>query len=62
MARRPSSEDQIEPRRSLPRRLLNRAEVNQAVFFALLLRGWQLAGGAISVLLIWLFFTAEMQG
>ena len=57
-----SSKDQPEPRRSLPRRLLNRAEVNQAVFYALLLRGWQLAGGAVSVLLITYFFTPELQG
>jgi hypothetical protein len=50
------------PKRSWPRRLLNRAEINQAVFFALLLRGWQLAGGAVSVLLITYFFTREVQG
>ena len=50
------------PRRGWPRRLLNRAEVDQAVFFALLLRGWQLAGGAVSVLLITYFFTSEVQG
>jgi hypothetical protein len=42
--------------------LLNRAEVDQAVFFALMLRAWQLAGGAVSVLLITYFFTREVQG
>ncbi len=57
-----SAKESTELRRSWPRRLLNRAEVNQAVFFALLLRGWQLAGGAVSVVLIWYFFTAEVQG
>jgi hypothetical protein len=48
--------------RSWPRRFLNRLEVNRAVFYALALRGWQFVGGAVSVLLISLYFTKELQG
>ena len=48
--------------RSWPRRLLNRLEMNQAVFYSLVLRGWQLLGGTVSVLLITTFFTAKVQG
>jgi O-antigen/teichoic acid export membrane protein len=48
--------------RSWPRRVLNRLEVNRAVFYALALRGWQLVGGAVSMLLISLFFTEAVQG
>lgn len=50
------------PRRSWPRRLLNRMEVDRAVFYALVLRVWQLAGGTISGVLIVKFFTIETQG
>ncbi len=45
-----------------PHRLLNRLELDRAVVFALLLRIWQLLAGAVSVVLIALFFTGEMQG
>jgi O-antigen/teichoic acid export membrane protein len=48
--------------RSWPRRFLNRLEVNRAVFYALALRGWQFVGGTVSVLLISLYFTQELQG
>ena len=53
-----------EPReqRSWPRRLLNRLEVDRAVFFAVLARGWQLAAGPVSLLLIAAFFSPELQG
>jgi len=44
------------------RRLLNRLEIDRAVFFALLLRIWQLLAGLVSVVLISLFFTREVQG
>ncbi len=44
------------------RRLLTRLELDRAVVFALLLRLWQLLAGAVSVVLIALFFTGEMQG
>ena len=42
--------------------MLNRAEVDRATFYALVLRGWQLAGGAVSVVLISWFFSPEVQG
>jgi O-antigen/teichoic acid export membrane protein len=42
--------------------MLNRAEVDRATFYALLLRGWQLAGGAVSVVLIGWFFSRSVQG
>jgi hypothetical protein len=42
--------------------LLGRAEINRAVFFALLLRGWQLAAGAVSALLIATQFSPSEQG
>ena len=44
------------------RRFVNRLEVDQAVFYALCLRGWQFLAGPVSVVLIGLFFTPEMQG
>lgn len=50
------------PRRSWPRRLLNRLEVDKAVFFALALRFWQLLAGAVSLLLISGFLSREEQG
>lgn len=49
-------------RRSWPRRMINRIEVDRAVFYALMLRGWQLAGGLVSVLLIAVYFKPEVQG
>ncbi len=45
-----------------PRRLLRQLEVDQAVFFSLCLRLWQLAAGPVSVLLIGIFFTPQIQG
>lgn len=44
------------------RRFVNRLEVDQAVFYALCLRIWQLLAGPVSVVLIGLFFSPEMQG
>ncbi|HPM81134.1 MAG TPA: hypothetical protein PLF81_10555 [Candidatus Anammoximicrobium sp.] len=44
------------------RRFVNRLEVDQAVFYALCLRGWQFLAGPVSVVLIGLFFTPETQG
>ena len=39
-----------------------RLEFNRAVAYALLLRGWQLAAGAVSAVLISLYFTPDVQG
>ena len=50
------------PRRSWPRRLLNRMEVNRAVFYALANRGWQFLTGPITMLLIVAYFSSELQG
>jgi hypothetical protein len=44
------------------RRFVNRLEVDQAVFYALCLRLWQFLAGPISMLLIGLFFSPDMQG
>ncbi len=49
-------------RRSWPRRLLNRMEVNRAVFYALVNRGWQFLTGPVTMLLIIAFFSSELQG
>lgn len=57
--------EQREPqpqRRSWPRRMLNRMEVNRAVFYALVNRGWQFLSGPITLLLIVAYFSLEMQG
>lgn len=48
--------------RSWPRRLLNRLEVGQAVFFAVLLRVWQLLAGLVTLLLMVRYFSQEVQG
>ena len=48
--------------RSLPRRLLNRMEVNRAVFYALVSRIWQFVSGPFTMLLIVAFFSSELQG
>jgi hypothetical protein len=42
--------------------MLNRLEVGQAVFFAVLLRVWQLFGGAITLLMMVKYFDLKMQG
>ncbi len=44
------------------RHLLARFEVNRAVIYAILLRVWQLAAGALSILLFTRFFTKDVQG
>jgi hypothetical protein len=49
-------------RRSWPRRLLNRLEVDRAVFYAISQRGWQFIAGPITLVLIAQNFTAEVQG
>lgn len=43
-------------------RLLQRAEVDRAVVFVLLTRGWQLLTGPITLLLVAQYFTPEVQG
>lgn len=50
------------PRRSWPRRMLNRLEVDQAVFFAILARAWQFLAGPVTLLLIATHFTGVEQG
>lgn len=58
-----STPDDTQPEPAgLLRRALRRLEVNRAVAYALALRGWQLIGGTVSVLLISTFFTREVQG
>jgi hypothetical protein len=42
-------------------RTASRLEFNRAVAYALLLRGWQLAAGAVSAVLISLYFTLDVQ-
>ena len=49
-------------RRGPLRRLVNRLEVDRAVFYTICLRGWQLAAGAVSVVLIGMYFSPELQG
>ena len=49
-------------RRSLPRRFLNRLEVDQAVFYAILARAWQFVAGPITIIMIANFFSEEVQG
>ncbi len=58
----PDSSPAGTPRRGWLRRLLNRLEIDRAVFFALLLRIWQLLAGLVSVVLIYVFFSREVQG
>jgi hypothetical protein len=41
---------------------VNRLEVDQAVFYALCLRGWQFLAGPVSVVLIGWYFSPETQG
>lgn len=55
---------QVTPpnQRSWPRRLLNRLEVDRAVFFALLARGWQFLTGPVTLLLIARHFSPQEQG
>ncbi|MBW3543648.1 MAG: hypothetical protein KY476_25640, partial [Planctomycetes bacterium] len=44
------------------RTLFQRLELDRAVIYALLLRGWQLAAGAVTLVLMTLFFTGPLQG
>jgi hypothetical protein len=39
-----------------------RLEVNQAVVFAMLLRGWQMVGGFVTVLLVSVYLPSDLQG
>ncbi len=47
---------------NLGNRFLKKIEVDRAVFFVLLTRGWQLFTGPITLLLIAWYFTPEIQG
>lgn len=47
---------------SLLRRLFQRLEIDQAVFFAILHRGWQFVAGPLTFLLIAEFFSKAQQG
>ena len=44
------------------RRLLHLLEIDRAVFYVLLLRGWQFLVGPITAVLIGSFFTPDVQG
>jgi hypothetical protein len=48
--------------RSWPRRLVNRLEVDRATFYSIAARGWQLAAGPVSMIVIALWFSEELQG
>lgn len=50
------------PRRLSPRRILALLEINRAVFYAILLRVWQLFAGAGTILLMMGHFSPETQG
>lgn len=50
------------PPRFSPRRLLSLLEIDRAVFYAILLRLWQLLAGAGTILLMTQFFSEETQG
>jgi hypothetical protein len=56
-----TSQQPDSPRRSWPRRLLNRLEVDRAVFAAVSLRVWQLLAGVGTLLLMTVFFSEETQ-
>ncbi len=51
-----------QPRRSWLRRLLNRLEVDRAVFYSAGSRIWQFLAGPVTILLIAKFFSPETQG
>ena len=57
-----SQPDPIIADASLLRRLSSRLEIDRAVFYVLLTRGWQLLAGPVTVLLIVRYFSSEMQG
>ena len=48
--------------RSRLRRLLNRMEIDRAVFYAVAGRAWQLLAGPVTIVMIAQFFTPEVQG
>ena len=48
--------------RSWPRRLLNRLEVDRAVFYAIAARGWQFFAGPVTIVLIAKYFSPPVQG
>ncbi len=50
------------PRRLSPRRLLALLEINRAVFYAILLRLWQLLAGAGTICLMMRYFSPVTQG
>ncbi len=50
------------PRRFSPRRLLSLLEIDRPVFYAILLRVWQLLAGAGTIVLMTQFFNGETQG
>ena len=58
----PSNTASPPARRSWPRRLLNRLEIGQAVFFGVLLRLWQLLAGFVTLFMISQFFPKPVQG
>lgn len=58
----PDPSDGEPRRRSLPRRVINRLEVDRAVFYAITQRVWQVLAGPVSMLVISQFFTEELQG
>jgi len=49
-------------RRSWPRRLLNRLEIDRATFYGIASRYWKLFAGPITLLLMAEYFTLEVQG
>lgn len=53
--------DEIK-RRSLPRRILNRLEVDRATFYGIATRYWKLVAGPVTALLIVKFFSEDVQG
>lgn len=58
----PKSPSPSLPQRSRLRRLLNRLEVDRAVFYAIATRAWQFLAGPISILVIAACFTPQLQG
>lgn len=58
----PASATPLPEQRSWPRRLLNRLEVDRAVFYAVLARAWQFLTGPVTLLLIACYFTRQQQG
>jgi len=57
----PASNTEPE-RRWWLRRMLNRMEVDRAVFYAVTTRAWQFLAGPVTLVFIALYFTPELQG